>query len=170
MTPIAARTARRWRVRTFLVAWAGVVAVPLLGGRLMHVALAALVAAVFTVVWWWLAEIGALAEAADWTATSAASLRGRGSDPRASRLQRVVRDVLDGNTSVGSDVMLAHTLVEIIDDRVLAHHGIDSVSDPDRYAAVVGADLAEFVHAVAAGRATVRARQLPALISRIERL
>jgi hypothetical protein len=170
MSAHPAPTDRRRRWRTFLVAWAGVVAVPLLGGRLIHVALAALVAAVFSVVWWWLADVGSMAEEADWSTVSGYSLRGRGADPRASRLQRMTRDVLTGNNAVGSDVVLAHALVDIIDERVLAHHGIDRVADPERYAVVVGSDLAAFVEAVAGDRATVRSHQLPALISRIEHL
>jgi hypothetical protein len=158
------------RVRTYLFIWLAVVLVPLLGGRLVHLALAALAAAVFTIVWWWVTDVGALTEAADWTAESRGSARGRGADPRASRLHRQVRDVLQRNTSVGSDVILARTLVEIIDDRVRVHHGIDRAADPERFAAAVGADLDAFVRAVDAERTTVRAGQLPGLISRIERL
>jgi hypothetical protein len=161
---------RRQRLHTYLFIWVAVVLIPLVGGRLVHLALAALAAAVFTIVWWWLGEVGALTEPADWNTESRASSRGRGADPRASRLHRYLRDVMEGNTRAGSDVVVAETLVQIIDDRVLAHHGIDRATDPERYAAVVGADVDAFVVAVAAGRTTVRARQLPGLISRNERL
>lgn len=170
MSTGAAPGDRRQRIRAYLFIWAAVMLVPLFGGRLAHLALAALAAAVFTVLWWWVSDVGALTEAADWTAESRGSARGRGADARASRLHRQTRDVLQGNTRVGSDVILAQTLVEVIDDRVRTNHGINSVTDPERFAAIVGADLDAFLRAVAAGRATVRARQLPGLISRIERL
>jgi uncharacterized protein (UPF0335 family) len=161
----------RWqRLRTYLFIWLAVVLVPLFGGQLVHLALAALTAAVFTVVWWWLSEVGAVTDAADWTAESRGSSRGRGADPRASRLHRQVRDVLQRNTGVGSDVILGQTLLEVIDDRARALHGIDRAADPERFAAIAGADLDAFVRAVATGRTTVNAGQLPDLISRIERL
>ncbi len=170
MSTHPARRSRWPRIRTYLVIWLAAVAVPLLGGQLVHLALAAFGAAVLTVVWWWLTDVGAVTEAADWTAESRSSSRGRGADARASRLHRQMRDVLERNTAMGSDVLLAQTFVEIIDHRVSAHHGIDRAGDPERFAAVVGADLDDFVRAVTAGRATVRAGQLPGLISRIEQL
>lgn len=160
----------RRRVWTYLVAWAGVMAVPLLGGRLAHVGLAAFVAAVFSVVWWWLSEVGATADSADWSTVSAGWLRGRGSDPRAARIQRQLRDVQGGNDAVGSDLLLARALVALIDDRVLTRHGIDAESDPARFGAVVGSDLAAFRAAAMSERLKVRSRDIPHLISRIEQL
>jgi hypothetical protein len=158
------------RVRTFLFMWLAVVLVPLMGGKLVHLAFAALVAAVLTVLWWWFSEVGALAEAADWAIESRGSSRGRGADPHVARLHRQVNDLAQRNAAVSSDAVITQLLVEIIDERVLAHHGIDRLTDPRRYAAVIGPDLDGFVRAVAAGHGTVRGRQLPTLLSRIEQL
>ena len=164
------RSAHRERVRAYLFVWAAVVLIPLFGGHLVHMALAALAAVIFTVAWWWVTDVGAFTEASDWTAESRGSSRGRGADPRVARLHRQVSDVLGGDTAVRSDVVLAQALVQIIDDRVLTRHGIDSSTEPERFAAVVGPDLAAFVRAAADERVTIRARQLPGLISRIEQL
>lgn len=160
----------RRRVWTYLVAWGCVMAVPLLGGRLAHVGLAAFVAAVFSVVWWWLSEVGASADSADWSTVSAGWLRGRGSDPRAARIQRQIRDVQGGSDAVGSDVVLAKALVALIDDRVLVRHGVDAETDPARFAAIIGPDLAAFRAATVAERLKVRSRDISPLISRIEQL
>jgi hypothetical protein len=141
-----------------------------MSGKLVHLAFAALVAAVFTVLWRWFSEVGVAADAAEWTTESRGSPRGRGADPQVSRLHRQINDIAERNAALGSDAVLAQLLAEIIDERVLAHHGIDGTTDPRRYAAVVGPELDAFVRAVAAGRGTVRARQLPTLISRIEQL
>jgi hypothetical protein len=157
-------------VKTYLAALAAVMAVPLLGGRLVHIALAAVIAAVFSVLWWLLSDVGAVAESADWSVSSAISLRGRGADYRASRLQRQLRDIAAGNTAVGSDVAVANTLVALMEDRVLARHGVDAATEPDRFAAIVGPDLTALAGAVAAGRIKLRPRDVPALISRIEQL
>lgn len=170
MTEVHERRERRSAIWTFVAMLAGVVAVPLLGGRLVHVAIAAAVAAVFSVVWWWATTVGVVAEPADWRTDAKVSLRGRGSDARASRLQRQVRDVLEGNRSMGSDVVLAKTLAALIDDRMLTRHGLDLAVDPERYEAVAGPDLARLVRDVAAGDASIRSRDLPVLIDRIERL
>lgn len=170
MSAPASSRPRRQRVGTFLVAWALVMAVPLLGGRLVHVGLAALLAAAFTVVWWFVTDVGVAAESADWRVASAHTLRGRGTDPRASRLQRYVVDSTSGYSRLGSDAALTRTLVDLLEDRVRAHHGVDLDTDPERFATIVGADVADFVVAARASEATIRPDLLSDLVTRIERL
>ncbi len=87
-----------------------------------------------------------------------------GLDPRFSRLSRALSENRD------PDVLAAQlhaTLVRVIDDRLVSHHGIDRTAAPEQAHALLGAELTAYV---AAPRPRSSRKHLHDLLSRIEAL
>jgi hypothetical protein len=82
--------------------------------------------------------------AVSWTLHSDDPVREPGEDPRLALLVRLV----DGHL-VARDVggRLRDHLLDIVDSRLLAHHGVSRIADPERAAALMGPELAQFVTA-----------------------
>ena len=65
---------------------------------------------------------------------------------------------------------LYRLLVELIDDQLIAAHGIDRASQPDRAAAIIGPDLQRFVDDPGAARSLKRLPRLERIVTEIERI
>ena len=102
--------------------------------------LAALLFAVASVLW--LAnDLSEHVAPARWNTSSGTTTRQRGADVRVGVLQRALEDV-----AKRQDVAHLHPLlVDLVDDRLLAHHGVDRGRDPRSARAVLGDELADFV-------------------------
>ena len=102
----------------------------------------------------------------DWAAPRRHSIPRHGLDPRFSRLARNLRD--DREPGILATQVHA-TLVRIVDDRLMAHHGIDRVRDPAAAQALLGEDLARYVEEPPTARRG-QIEFIHDLISRIEAL
>jgi hypothetical protein len=89
-----------------------------------------------------------------------------GLDARFSRLSASLRPPYDAQI-VASQVHA--TLVAIVDERLLAHHGIDRAADPERARAVMDPSLAAYVERQAEPRRNLIA-YLSDMVTRIEAL
>ncbi len=97
-----------------------------------------------------------------WTRPRQVRRSTRGSDPRVSSLSTELHDA----RWFGS-AELRRTLVDLVDDRLLAHRHIDRATDP---AAAMEALTPTLRHLVAAQRPAVAVRQLGRIITDIESL
>jgi hypothetical protein len=97
-----------------------------------------------------------------WTRPRQVRRSTRGSDPRVSSLRTELHDA----RSFGS-AELRGTLVDLVDDRLLAHRHIDRAADPAAAMEVLTPTLR---HLVAAQRPAVAVRQLGRIITDIESL
>ncbi|HET7356149.1 MAG TPA: hypothetical protein VFJ09_05680 [Nocardioidaceae bacterium] len=79
-----------------------------------------------------------------WTLQSDEPVRARGEDPGLVLLSHLVSEQLYAREP---GARLRRHLVEIVDRRLLAHHGISRIADPERAAALMGPALAQFVTA-----------------------
>ena len=61
-------------------------------------------------------------------------------------------------------------LLRVLDDRVDAAHGVTRADDPQRYAAIVGPELARFSESAESDPAALTRRSLVELVDRIEQL
>lgn len=159
---------RIWRVRVIAVGmlWVATVAtLALLDMRPSVVALAAIAGAVAAVLFLML-DLADVAAPVDWRAVSDGGATARGSDTRVRVLRRQISDgrALEGGTA------LHRTLVELIDDALVAHHRIDRWSEPDRARAVLGDELSRVVGSSAAAALVADPARLAAVLDRIERL
>ena len=168
-SPILVREARRrWtgRIVVAFLLWAVVVAVAFVkGNRPDALLLGLVVAGVATTVWLYL-DASVTVEPPRWDRAENDPVRPPGEDPRLAMLHRVVGGHLDAR-SVGD--ALHHELVEVADQRLLAHHGVSWRVDPDRAAPLLGPDL------VALARQQppyprMSLAQIDALVTRIEEL
>lgn len=132
---------RRWAARLGLafVLWLGIaVAAWILGNRPQPGLLALYVGVGAAVVWLFL-DVSADSETSTWPGAREEPVRTPGEDPRLDQLRRVVGQHLDGR-EVGD--ALHRRLGELVDQRLVAHHGVTRDADPDRAAALMGHDLA----------------------------
>lgn len=97
-----------------------------------------------------------------WTRSSQVGRSKRGSDPRVNLLRN---ELYDGRWFGSAE--LRGTLVDLVDDRLLAHRHIDRATDPAAAMEVLTPTLR---HLVAAQRPAVAVRQLRRIISDIESL
>jgi hypothetical protein len=75
-----------------------------------------------------------------------------------------------GRPDDASTDRLRAALVDLVDDQLLAAHGIDRRTDPKRAAAVMGATLTAFVDDPALGRRLTKSRDLDRIVTLIEQL
>jgi hypothetical protein len=118
-------------------------------------------------VWVWLVED----LAADRYDLNLDAPRGRllprwGLDARFSRLSSSLRPPYDPGLVAGQ---VHPTLVAIVDDRLLANHGVDRATEPDRARAVMGPKLAAYVEGPPSPRRNLIAH-LSEMVTRIEAL
>jgi hypothetical protein len=97
-----------------------------------------------------------------WTRPREVRRSTRGSDPRVSSLRT---ELYDGRWFGSAE--LRGTLVDLVDDRLLAHRHIDRATDP---AAAMEALTPTLRHLVAAQRPAIAVRQLGRIITEIESL
>jgi hypothetical protein len=150
-----------WVVASSGAAWAFTAWVDL---RPRPVVLAGVIAAGFAVSWTFtdlVPIVGRIEWAAPWRRIDAR----HGLDPRFLQTARLLRD--DDRADVARRVH--RDLIRVIDDRLMAGHGIDRRTDPDRADSVLGPDLVEYVAGPPHPR-QLSPRHLDIILTRIEAL
>ena len=79
-----------------------------------------------------------------WTLHSDEPVRARGQDPGLVLLSHLLSEQLHAREP---GARLRRHLLEMVDRRLLAHHGVSRLADPERAAALMGPELAQFVAA-----------------------
>lgn len=154
----------RRRVAVAAVCWLALVAVAgLLRMGPRPGMLAVVVAAVATVLWLFL-DVSVRSEAPRWRLVTDEAVRPPGEDPRLALLRRVVGGHLDSRQV---DDHLHRQLAAAADRRLMARHGVTWQADPERAAALLGPELADYL-GDAHRRLTVS--QIDRLLMRIEDL
>jgi hypothetical protein len=154
---------------TLVAAFSGVM---LVLGQAHYVPTYLCAVAAVSAIWWFVTDIAARIEPASWDLASAPSRRTpRGDDERATRLGNRLTDL---GATHSDPAVVYRLLVGIIDDRLLAHHGIDRSRDGDAASALGPAPLSpmlrDFVKRQPATRDLHNAKYLSRLISEIEEL
>ncbi len=101
--------------------------------------------------------------AISWSAPRRQVLPRYGLDPRFSRLSQALIENRDPDALTAQ---LHATLVRVIDDRLVSHHGIDRTVQPEQAYALLGAELTAYVAAPRPGSR----KHLHELLARIEAL
>jgi hypothetical protein len=86
------------------------------------------------------------------------------------RLMTLRNGIAYGRPDDASTDRLRAALVDLVDDQLLAVHGIDRHVDPHRAATVMGATLAAFVDDPALARRLTKPRDLDRIVTLIEQL
>lgn len=161
-------TWRRWVERTVYVALASTAAwgfTTFVGLRPRPLLLAGVVLASFAAAWV-LTDIGRLVGRIEWEPPRRRVTARHGLDPRFLRMSALMRDESDRRlVSFG----VHRDLVRIIDDRLLAHHGIDRYAETERAQQVLGPALSSYVDAAPSPH-QLRPHTLYDLLTRIEAL
>jgi len=113
-----------------------------------------------------LLDTTARAEGAVWTLPDENPVRPPGEDPRFAMLRRVVAGHLDARTV---DDQLHRHLMAVVDQRLLATHGLSWAADPTRAEQLMGPELAAFARATDP-YPRLDAARIAVLIDRIEDL
>lgn len=79
-----------------------------------------------------------------WTLHDDEPIRARGEDAGMMLLSHLLSEQLYARQP--GDRLRSH-LLELVDSRLLAHHGVSRIADPERAAALMGPELAQFVTA-----------------------
>jgi hypothetical protein len=155
----------RRRALAVLVVWVGCVAV--MAGLEMRPAVLALgaivaaVAGVIAVVF----DLADLPVPVDWSAVRDSGTSNRGADPRVRTLRRQLLD--ERRLDLGH---LHRTMVELVDDRLLAHHHIVRAADPAAAAAVLAPSLREVLASSPDDRLLSDPRRLQRILTDLEAL
>ena len=135
---------RRWLGRfaiTFGV-WLAVALGAWLFGNQPQPGLLALIIFVGGALLWLFLDVSADAEVSRWPAMVEDPVRPPGEDARLERLHRIV---VQHQTAHDVGDALHRTLAELADQRLVAHHGVSRLADPDRAAALLGPELTSVV-------------------------
>ncbi len=163
MTPVAL-----WlpRVAIAFVLWLVVAAVGGILGNHPRPGLLALTIGVGAAVVWLFLDVSGDAETSSWPGMVEEPVRPPGEDPRLERLNRIL---LQHETAHEVGDALYRQLAELADQRLVAHHGISLVADPERAAQILGPELTAVVtqHAPYPRLSTGR---IDVLLKRIEEL
>jgi hypothetical protein len=152
----------RWRALATVCVWLVVsVSLAATNARPAILVLAGIVAVISAVILV-LVDLSNAIIQVEWTRPRQVRRSTRGSDPRVSSLRTQLYDA----RWFGS-AELSGTLVDLVDDRLLAHRHIDRATDP---AAAMEALTPTLRHLVSAQRPAVAVRQLDRIITDIESL
>ena len=135
MTPVA-----RWlpRVAIAFVLWLAVAAIGGILGNHPRPGLLALTIGVGAAVVWLFLDVSGDAETSHWPGMVEEPVRSPGEDPRLERLHRIL---LQHETAHEVGDALYRQLAELADQRLVAHHGVSLVADPERAAQILGPEL-----------------------------
>ena len=112
-----------------------------LGNRPDPLLLALMIGLGSVVVWLYL-DVSADAEVSTWPGMTEEPVRPPGQDPRLERLHRILTQ---HRAAHDVDDALHRTLSQLADQRLVAHHGVSLLADPDRAAEILGPELAAVV-------------------------
>lgn len=160
--------AKQWRGRVTLafLVWFGICGVASLFGAHPSYGLVALVVAAVAAVLLLVLDTSARIDPPVWRLPGTDAVRPPGEDPRLSLLRRAIDGHLVAREVSGQ---LHRHLLAVVDQRLVGHHGVSRLADPERAAALMGPDLARFALATDPyPRLTVE--QIDVLIDRIEAL
>ena len=163
------RLDRLWAKRIAVAAslWAAICLVAaLIGSRPRPLVLAAAVLGCATVAWL-AADLAARTELVAWDAGYEPWQRVRGDDMRVRRLLHLLQDTAHPDTFTRE---LHPLLVELVDDRLDTHYGVDRREHPAAARQLLGEDLLGFVTSPPPASATGDPRYLSMILSRIESL
>lgn len=128
--------------------------------------LLALMIGVGAVLVWLYLDVSADVEVSQWPGMTEEPVRPPGQDPRLERLQRILTQHQSAH-DVGD--ALQRVLTDLAEHRLVAHHGVSLLADPDRAAEILGPELTS----VATQRPPyprLSAAQVDVLLTRIEAL
>lgn len=131
-----------WRRRLVggFAAWAVTFALSVVAGTDPQPVLLAALMALVAGIAWLAVDLSEMVSPAEWD-TWASSARRRGSDVRVGVLQRALEDI-----ATRQEVERLHPmLVDLVDERLEAHHGVRREQEPVRAAALMGDELTQFV-------------------------
>ena len=134
-------------------------------GNNPHPGLIALIIAVSAGTLWLFQDASAQAEPTRWDLPDTDPSRVPGQDARLAMLQRVISAHLVGRTV--TDQLQRH-LAAVADQRLMAHHGISRLADPERAGKVMGPELFGFLDADRPTR--IDLARINQLLNRIEAL
>jgi hypothetical protein len=159
---------RTWvaRIGAAFALWLVVCVIAYLLGNHPRPGLIALLVAACAGTLWLFLDATVQMEAPQWAFPASQWIHSPGEDARLSLLARLIGQHLDAK-EVGEH--LQRHLMEIADQRLVAHHGVSRRADPERAATLIGPELADFAtwsHPYP--RLTLN--QIDVLISRIEDL
>ena len=139
MTPTA-----KWlpRVAIAFVLWLVVAVAGGLLGNHPRPGLLALTIGVGAAVVWLFLDASGDAETSYWPGMVEEPVRPPGEDPRLERLHRIL---LQHETAHDVGDALHRQLAELADQRLVAHHGVSLVADPERAAQILGPELTSVV-------------------------
>jgi hypothetical protein len=159
---------RRWaaRISAAFAVWAAIVTVATLQGNRPDALLLGLTVAAFAATVWLYLDASVLTEAVVWADALEDPVREPGEDGRLAYLTRVVGQHLDAR-EVGDG--LHQRLVELVDHRLMAGHGVSLRADPERAAGLLGPELAALV-LQQPPHPRLDVRRIDVLLSRIEAL
>ena len=172
MSPAGTATDRSVRRRLLTIGklWLAVVAFLLVTMRLPSWLLVTIgVVAAATIVWL-VTDVGQWVETTRWSTPSVTFRRGRGQDGRLRQLDHDVHEMDSANVGKGCRAALSMALLRVLDDRVDVAHGITRADDPQRYAAIVGPELAQFSESAESDPSALTRRSLVEVVDRIEQL
>jgi hypothetical protein len=135
----------RWlpRIAIAFVLWLAVAAIGGILGNHPRPGLLALTIGVGGAVVWLLLDVSGDAETAQWPGMVEEPVRPPGEDPRLERLQRIL---LQHETAHEVGDALHRQLAELAEHRLVAHHGVSLVADPERAARILGPELTAVVN------------------------
>jgi hypothetical protein len=116
---------------------------------------------------WFISDLKDATSASAEVATDSAPTSAESTDRRVMRLRS---GIVYGQPGSNSLERLRATLVDLVDDQLLAAHQIDRVEDPDAARAVLGDDLFAFVEDSGAADELAEPRQLDRIVTLIERI
>lgn len=132
---------RRWTVRIALSfgVWLAVALGAWLLGNQPDPGLLALMIGVGAALCWLFLDVSADAEVSRWPPMTEEPVRPPGEDARLERLHRIV---MQHQSAHDVSDALHRTLTELADHRLVAHHGVSLLADPDRAVEILGPELA----------------------------
>ena len=172
MSPAGTATDRSVRRRLLTIAklWIAVVVFLLVTMRLPSWLLVTIGVVAATTIVWLVTDVGQWVETTRWSTPSVTFRRARGQDGRLRQLDHDVQEMDSSNVGPGCRAALSTALLRVLDDRVDAAHGVTRADDPQRYAAIVGPELARFSESAESDPAALTRRSLVELVNRIEQL
>ena len=131
----------RWagRVAAAFGVWLAVALAAWFLGNRPHPGLLALLVGLAAAVVWLFLDVSADTEPVRWPEVAEEPVHPPGEDKRLTRLHRVVSHHQDAR-EVGD--ALHRQLAHLADQRLVAHHGVSHLADPERAAALLGPELA----------------------------